>query len=258
MSLNNFLINTILITTLIFSGCDSDSGSSSTSATGNTSITTGKSGSMSRFAIDENTLYTISGNRIKQYDITQPEQPLYWSSATVSDDIETLFVHNEYMFIGSMTGIYIYEINSLGQLDYVSNFMHVQSCDPVVVEGDYAYVTLRGDSACSINGLNEFDIIDISDISNPKLVSSWVMEGPMGLGVDDNQVFVCDGDAGLKVFNVEDPENITIADHQPVENCYDVIPDQGQLLVRDLTGLTQYDYTKMPMTLLSSLEIYNN
>jgi hypothetical protein len=258
MSLNNILINTIIITTLILSGCDSDSGSSSTPATGNTALSTGKAGSMSRFAIDENTLYTISGNKIKQYDITQPEKPLYWSSATVSDDIETLFVNNDYMFIGSMNGIYIYEINSLGQLDYVSSLMHVQSCDPVVVEGDYAYVTLRGASSCSINGANEFNIIDISDITNPKLVSSWVMEGPMGLGVENNQVFVCDGKAGLKVFNVEDPQNITIADHQAVENCYDVIPDQGQLLVRDLAGLTQYDYTQMPMTLLSSLEINNN
>ena len=37
------------------------------------------------------------------------------------------------------------------------------SCDPVVVQGDYAFVTLRGGTECQ-GFSNQLDIIDISTL----------------------------------------------------------------------------------------------
>ena len=216
---------------------------------------TGKAGSMARFAIDGDNLYAIAGAEIKQFDISTPNRPGLWSTVEVAFDIETLFPYEDYLFIGSETGVHIYEFSSLGQLEEVSSLLHVQSCDPVVVEGDRAYVTLRGDSRCSLDGVNQFQIIDISDIRRPVLLESYDMAGPRGLGVDDGQVFICDGDTGLKVLDVTEPSDLRRIDHLPEQICYDVIPDMGELIVSSFDGLYQYNYDEPMLVELSRLQI---
>ncbi len=225
----------------------------STSAGDGTGGGTGKGGSMARFAIDGDNLYAIAGSKITQFDISNPARPGLWDAIDVAFDIETLFPSGEYLFVGAETGVHIFAYNSLGQLEPVSSLLHVQSCDPVVVEGDLAYVTLRGTSGCSVDNVNQFQIIDLSDIRRPALLDTVEMQGPMGLGVDDHRVFICDGDAGLKVLDVTDPEHPERAEHLPGQVCYDVIPDDGILIVSGFDGLYQYDITGERMERLSRL-----
>jgi hypothetical protein len=114
----------------------------------------------------------------------------------------------------------------------------------VVVEGDYAYVTLRAGNLCG-DIKSQLDVIDISDIQNPLLVADYLMEEPYGLGIDDSLLFVCDGSAGLKIYNAVDPKTIDQHKLGQYDNiqAYDVIPLGNILVMIGTDGLYQYDYS---------------
>jgi hypothetical protein len=73
------------------------------------------------------------------------------------------------------------------------------------------------------------------------------MYGPQGLGLDDDLLFICDGDAGLKIYDASDP--LTISQHQiasfPSVNAYDVIPTNNYLFMIGEEGFLLYDYTNI-------------
>ena len=68
-----------------------------------------------------------------------------------------------------------------------------------------AYVTLRTGTNCGGN-LNTLDVVNIKDINSPKLVMSYGLTNPHGLGKDGDLLFICDGTAGLKVYDASDPK----------------------------------------------------
>jgi len=211
--------------------------------------TTGTGGSMARFTIVDNVLYTIVNSAvIKPFDITVCADPIAHENVQVGWNIETLFPFGDYLFIGSETGMFIYDISAPLVPTYVSQFDHARACDPVVVYGDYAYVTLRSNGACWGTD-NQLDVINISDIENPKLVKTYQMEQPYGLGINgpEDVLFICDGDAGLKVYNVADKLAIdeNQISHFPGINAFDVIPLNNVLLMIGSDGLYQYDYSDL-------------
>ena len=88
----------------------------------------------------------------------------------VGNGLETIFPYDEKLFLGSQTGMYVYDNKNKPNPEFLSTFQHIKSCDPVVVENKKAYVTLRSGSSCRA-GSNELDIIDLEDIKNPKLIN---------------------------------------------------------------------------------------
>ena len=243
------LIGIALVSMLaLLIGCGS-SGSDSGDGSGSS---TGQAGSQARFTIAGNYLYTVNRSDMQVFDITTSSNPVPWSGQSIGFGIETIFSHDQYLFIGSQNGIFIYDISNPQFPAKVSSLLHARSCDPVVVEGNYAYVTLRSGSAC-FGTSNQLDIISIATVTQPVLVKSYAMQQPSGLGVDNGKVFICDGIAGLKVLNVSDPLNILSLDRVDGQNCFDVIPVANRLVVSGSNGLYQYDYTAFPMTELSRL-----
>lgn len=71
------------------------------------------------------------------------------------------------------------------------------------------------------------------------------MENPHGLSVDFPTLFLCEGDKGLKVFNVQD--NLTIDQHllsfYKDIDAYDVISLGKTLMLIGKDGFYQYDST---------------
>jgi hypothetical protein len=115
----------------------------------------------------------------------------------------------------------------------------------VVVSGDYAYVTLRSGTECE-NFTNQLDIIDISTIETPELLKSYPMFNPHGLGISqDDILFLCDGDDGLKVYNAADKNNIQLIEHYSDLHAYDVIPLGNSLFMIGQNGFYQYDYSNL-------------
>ncbi|WP_291725784.1 LVIVD repeat-containing protein [Bernardetia sp.] len=207
--------------------------------------TVGVAGSLARFAISQNHLYTLNGDNLKSYSITNPISPQEKNEVELGWGIETLFPYQNNLFIGSQRGMHIYNLDAPSQPQFVSTYEHITSCDPVVVSETTAYVTLRNGTNCR-NGVNELHLIDISDLENPSLINTQPMTNPYGLGVDskytNKTLFVCDGDAGLKVLNVTNPLELEqIAEDNSI-NGYDVIAHNDILMMIGKDGLYQYNY----------------
>jgi hypothetical protein len=216
---------------------------------------TGIGGSMARFTIYDNYLYAVDYSDMQVFDITQANNPKAWSKVNIGWEIETIFPFKNKLFVGSTTGMYIYDVSKPWNPTYVSEFRHIRACDPVVANDDYAYVTLRSGTRC-VGTSNQLDIIDIRDIFNPKLVKTYPMQEPAGLGLDGTTLFVCDGPSGLKVFDVADATDIKLLDWQSDLKTYDVIPLGKSLLMIGSDGLFQYDYTDPTnLKLLSKIPI---
>lgn len=212
---------------------------------GNDNAQNGKGGSMARFAITQNHLYTLNGDNLKPYSIINPIFPQAQNEIQLGWGIETLFPYNNNLFIGSQRGMHIYNLDAPSEPKFVSTYEHITSCDPVVVSETTAYVTLRNGTNCR-NGVNELHLIDISDLKNPSLINTQSMTNPYGLGVDSKYrsktLFVCDGDAGLKVLNVTNPLNVQQIAADASINGYDVIAHNDILMMIGKNGLYQYNY----------------
>lgn len=194
---------------------------------------TGIAGSMARFALAKNHLYTLDDWQIHAFNI-ENEVPDFTSTVSVSGQVETLFPQGDYLFIGANNGMFIYDNSTPSQPEFISNFAHGTACDPVFVYGDHAFVTLRDGTRCQTFS-NQLDIVDISDIQNPVLDISFSMDNPHGLSVVDDVLFLCDGQSGLKVFDASDIFKI----------------DQRQLAV--IFGVDSYDIIVLPTTKLALL-----
>lgn len=214
----------------------------------------GQGGSLARFKIVNDYLYAVDSHNINIFDISDMGNPQDLDDVYAGFDIETIFNRGEQLFLGSMRGMYIYDISSPAMPTLISEFQHGTACDPVVVDGDYAYVTLRGGNACGATESGLF-IVDISDITSPKLEISYSMDEPYGLGVKDEKLFVCDGASGLKVFDKTDVNSLKPLNHFKDIVTFDVIPlDENLLMVGDET-LYQYEYVENNIQLLSIFEL---
>jgi hypothetical protein len=218
----------------------------------------GTAGSLARFTIAGDYLYTLSGSSMQLFDINNPANPSIWRKVEIGWDIETIFPYEDKLFIGGQTGMYIYDNKDPAKPVLISRFAHITSCDPVVVQGNYAYVTLRGGTNCG-GRKDLLEIIDISDIENPELAATYPLHGPYGLGIDENILFICDGEAGLKLFDVSNVHKLrpvyAIEDIFP----FDVILKDKRAVVVEKNGLNQYDY-RLPekVELISRIPIEGN
>jgi hypothetical protein len=84
------------------------------------------------------------------------------------------------------------------------------------------------------------------------------MSNPHGLGKDGDLLFVCDGNAGLKIYDASNPLTVAynIVYTYPSINAYDVIPVGDVLFMIGDDGLYQYDYSNIQnITLLSKISV---
>ncbi|MGQ1787235.1 MULTISPECIES: LVIVD repeat-containing protein [unclassified Saccharicrinis] len=218
----------------------------------------GTGGSMARFTLYDNYLYAIDNASLHLFDVSNNANPTFAKQIYISWQIETLFPYEQMLFIGAQSGMYIYSLQNPANPQFISEFRHATACDPVVVEGDYAYVTLRGGNLCGAIE-SQLDVIDISNMEAPKLVKEYPMNEPYGLGIDDDVLFICDGNDGLKIYDAGDP--LTITDNQLAHykdiNAFDVIPLGDVLLMIGTDGLYQYDYSDLDdIKLLSHIQVY--
>jgi hypothetical protein len=230
----------------------SDGSGNPTSSDGST---TGKGGSMARFTLFNNYLYTVDGTSLQVFDVTAANNPKVWSKLNIGWNIETIYPFKNRLFIGSTTGMFIYDVSSPLYPVQIGQFTHARACDPVVADDKYAYVTLRTGTRCG-GSTNQLDVLDITNLSNPILLKSYPMQSPAGIGLDNKTLFLCDGEAGLKVFDVTKPTDIQLLDWKSDLKTYDVIPLGKSLLMIGDDGLFQYDYTNpKDLILLSKIPI---
>ena len=221
--------------------------------------TYGTGGSTARFTLMNNNLYTVSHHQLKLFNVSQPNNPRYTSTVNLGSGIETIFPYDNKLFIGSTTGMHIYDATDPSAPVKLSVYRHLTSCDPVVVKDQYAYVTLRSDNFCQ-QGINVLQVINIENPTNPVLVSSFPMQKPYGLAISGSSLFICEGTYGLKAFNSTDVLTIGQKKLAELNNIHasDVIAGPRSLIVTGEKGIYQYNYSQPSnLTLLSHLALSN-
>jgi hypothetical protein len=202
----------------------------------------GVNGSMSRFSIYNDHLYSVINNYMNIFDLSGEKTIKAGNDLYIGRNVETIFSYKDNMFMGTPTGMLIYSVKDPIKPVWQSSLSHVYGCDPVVVENDLAYVTVHSGNLCG-QTTNELFIVNVSDIKNPKQIVSYTMTNPKGLGIDNGKLFLCDD--GLKIFNVTDPQTLMankLAQYTGM-NGYDVIPSNNILMMIADDGLYQYDYS---------------
>lgn len=214
----------------------------------------GVSGSLSRFSIVNDYLYTVSNSDLYTLSLASPADPQQTNTRQMGWNIETIFPFEDKLFIGSRTGMFIYSLSDPSSPSQLSQFAHATSCDPVISDGNYAYVTLRSGTTC--NGtINQLDVIDISNLTAPSLQKTMSMTNPHGLSKDGNTLFVCDGKEGLKMYDAATPLNMQLKKQLKGMEAYDVIAVNGKAIVVAKDGLYQFAYGNGNLTQLSKLSI---
>ena len=230
---------------------------SSSSSSAAASSPYGMGGSMARFALVNNSLYTVGSSDLTVFNISNPVDPIYITNKNIGWSIETVYPFQNNLFIGSTTGIFIYDITNPSDPKQLGQFSHFTSCDPVIADGQNAYATLRTGNFCNGN-VNELDVIDINNLSHPVLKKTYSLGNPFGLSKDGNLLFVCDGSNGLRVYNASDPLSLQLIKTIGGIDTYDVIAYNGIALVVAKNGLYQYNYSLANnIYLLSKIDIEN-
>ena len=235
--------NDILFFDNVAGGAEVDATGSGSGGSGAT-VSTGISGSMARFSIVGDYLYVVDNSSLHIFDITGNEASLV-NTVNVGWGIETIFPYEDNLFIGSNTGMFIFDNSNPTAPTMMSSFAHISACDPVFIKDDFAYVTLRSGNACQ-GFSNQLDLIDISELTDPQLVKTFPMENPHGLSIKGNNLFLCEGSSGIKAFDIEDPEKLdqNLLDRVEGFDAYDVIALPGAettLLVIGKDGFYQFD-----------------
>ncbi|MFN8673681.1 MAG: hypothetical protein U0457_16575 [Candidatus Sericytochromatia bacterium] len=209
----------------------------------NSNIGTG--GSLARFSILDSFLYVLSNRNMSIYNIDNTQAFQKEKVLNVGFNLETIFPYKENLFLGSQTGMYIYDNKIKNDPKFLSQYSHIRSCDPVVVENNTAYVTLRNGSTCR-NDTNQLDIIDVTDLKNPKLIRSYPMTNPSGLAIKNNILYLCDGNSGLKIFDVSNPLEIKLIKTIAISKPMDIILNENNhAIVITEEGLLQYDFSDL-------------
>jgi hypothetical protein len=248
--MKNRLFYIILLLLSVWYGCDK--GTSENSSTSDS----GTGGSTARFAISGNYLYTVDNTKMNVFSISDPAKPVLLNTTDVGFGIETIFLGKEnVLFLGSQTGMYIYDVTNPTNPSKICYYQHIYSCDPVIADGNFAYITLHSENSRCGRSTNELQVIDISNLASPFFVKSYAMSSPRGLGIDKKLLFICDD--GLKVFNATSPSNLVLKQKFNI-SAMDVIPKDSILMVLASDGLVQYLYKNDNIQLLSKLITQSN
>ncbi|MEX2513759.1 MAG: hypothetical protein WD398_12715 [Cyclobacteriaceae bacterium] len=204
----------------------------------------GQGGSMARFTLLDGHLYTVDEQDLRVFSVEDASDPEYLKNIPLGWGIETIFPFKDKLFIGSMTIMHIYDASNPSDPKLMSVYEHLTSCDPVVVNDDYAFVTLRSGVTCRM-GSNELHVLDIENLYSPKLIKSYPMENPHGLGLSGNYLYLAEGQYGLKSFDVSDVMKIgdNLIEHFDDFASIDIIPGPKSLIVIGPEGVCQFDYS---------------
>lgn len=219
-------------------------------------VTIGTGGSYAKFQILRNALYTIDAYKLNTFNIADYNSISLVSETWLGDwfggELETTYILKDYLFIGATNGMHIVGLQDEFNPVYTSSFTHATGCDPVVVEGNTAYITVRGGNSCGAIE-DQVNVIDVSDITMPTEYSTYFLSSPYGLGIRDQVLYVCN-DAGINVFNAQNPNEIVLVNTFEITSK-DVIPLPSHLISVGENVIHQYNYAdNFGLELISTLQ----
>lgn len=219
----------------------------------------GQGGSMARFTLMSGHLYAVDESSLRVFDVNTAKDPKYLKDISLGWGIETIFPFQNKLFIGSNTGMHIYDASVPSEPQQMSVYQHITACDPVVVNEAYAFVTLRSGVTCN-QGVDELHVLDIKDPYQPELLKAYPMANPHGLALTAQYLYLAEGNHGLKSFDVSDVMAIddNRMEHLKSMKSVDLIPGPKSLIVIGPDGVCQFDYSKPDrLNPLSCIQVKN-
>lgn len=218
--------------------CSKDSGGNfSTSAN-----PAGQGGSLARFTIVGNYLYTVDKQNLKVFSISDAANPVLKNTVAAGFDIETIYPFKDKLFLGSSTAVYIFSIDNPEQPVKLSTAISptvLRRCDPVVAKDSVAYATLRSSGPCG--GVQSIlAVYDVKDITKPKEVYQVQVLEPYGLGYTGNALYVCNSNS-LLVFDITNQYQPLIIKQITGNAFVDVIPYGNTLICWVRDGIVLFD-----------------
>ncbi|WP_299122543.1 hypothetical protein [uncultured Winogradskyella sp.] len=218
--------------------------------------TIGTGGSYAKFQIYDNALYTIDDYKLNTFDITDYNaislMSENWLGGWFGGELETTFILKNNLFIGATNGMHIVSLENEFSPTYASSFIHATGCDPVVVEDNTAYITVRGGNTCGAIE-DQINVIDVSDITLPVEYSTYFLSSPYGLGIRDQVLYVCN-DEGIQVFDAQNPNEIVL-ENSIEAISKDVIPLSSHLIAVGENVIYQYNYANdFGLDLISTIQ----
>ena len=244
MRYNNLILFIVLI---LISSCENSE----------PSTPSGLGGSTARYAIMGDNLYVINNVSLHVYNL-QNGNFSEVNEVHIGRGIETIFAQPDKLFLGANDGMHIYSISQPESPTFQFRYQHILACDPVVVQGTRAYVTLSTGTECGTDAINALEIIDITNPYDPQLVKRYTMESPIGLGVDGDLLFIAEGDNGLKMFDITNELDMKLIDHKKDVVVFDVIANDQTLTATGSKGIFQFHYqagNDSKLTLLSKIPV---
>lgn len=233
------LFVSLVLLCISFCSCTKD-GTTTDASNHDNSVGTG--GSLARFTIVGSYLYIANVSDIRVYDISNNGSPVEKTPVYTGWGIETIFAYNNNLFLGSSSGMFIYSLADPANPKLTGQAQHFRSCDPVVANDSFAFVTLRGGTACgpATDGLYTYTILDLT---KPVLISTLEMSTPSGLGLNGNIVYVSRKTNGLSVVDITNTAKPIIRKTLEDAGFEDVIVFGNLLICYVHTGIRLYDIT---------------
>ncbi|HEX9649010.1 MAG TPA: hypothetical protein VGA21_00500 [Cyclobacteriaceae bacterium] len=222
---------------------------------------TGKTGSITRFAVKGDYLYSLDMNQILVFEIFDNGETEQVNAVPADYGLETIIIYDETIYVGSTSALYILDISVpatpviLSKLDREE--ILIGGCDPVVVKDNYAYSTVKIiENRCGrLSAVSQLIVYDVSDKKNPFEVNTFPMDQPNGLGYKDNHLFVCDqGVDKIQIFDITVPTNPAYIGFVNLVDPIDLIPNGETMIVSTANDFVIYDITDVNnITRLSSI-----
>ena len=92
----------------------------------------GTGGSLARFNIHKDFLYVVDQTNLSIFDIKNLNEAQLVKTERVGWEIETIFNKEGYLYLGSSSGMFIYDLEDPAAPQFQSMFSHILGCDPVV------------------------------------------------------------------------------------------------------------------------------
>lgn len=201
----------------------------------------GTAGSMAGMVLMNDYLYAITeSHTVGIVDIHNEAVPQVMNSFFAGYDLQTIFPFEGKIFLGSAVGMFMYDVSNPQQPVSLGEFSHGRACDPVITDGQYAYVTLHAGDNCG-GEANELHVIDVRSLPQSDLVRTYPLTKPTGLSKDGNTLFVCD-ETEVKIYNASNPADLRLINKIIGKQPYDVITTNGRAVLVCSNGLYQYDY----------------
>jgi hypothetical protein len=213
-------------------------------------------GTLNKIVVHSNHVYVLGESYLYTID-NSGNSMVFLKSDRLQNNLETIYAEDNHLFIGTRNSMIVMNISNPSSPVEMSTYNHPTSCDPVYPNGNVAYLTLRTAEFEGCAGdENSLDVLDISDVKNPKLIKSMTMTSPYGMALINNNLFVGEGANGLKVYSAIDPQNLVELASFPAVKAFDVIRHPtfpNRILTAGIDGLEQYeiDYNTMSISFLS-------